>query len=453
MAAIRWALTWAALVTATAAMTACKTPVYDDDSADDDTVGDDDDDDTTPADDDDSADDDTGDDDTAYEDADGDGWVASLDCDDNDPDSHPDAFDWCGDDVDQDCTGTADDAPVSLAPPDVVAEPFTYAAPVAADFTGDGATDLAVVSYQLELHVLEGDGLGGIASSYQVGAIGNATGVVGGDLDGDGDPDLAASQMTGCPLQAYSNNGTGSFGAPQAVTCSGAPTWGASMDADGDGLDDLVMVDPLAGSLLVLLATGGMAFTPMPAMATSVAPYEAVEANFDGDGLPDLVVSGIEGGVLALTGNGDGTFTEAAALTSMSSDVEVGRAADLDLDGLDDLIAVLGDDTLAVARSLGGGQFDTPQSIALSPGYLYATALELTGDPYPELVLTSEGTLLVLVNDGTGSFSEQHWLLYEFGGGSRPTAVDLSGNGRAELVVTAPAASGYYVFRSCGNWN
>jgi hypothetical protein len=451
MVRIRWALLWAAWFSLGTAMAACKTPVYDDDSADDDTgdddTGDDDDDD------DDSADDDTGDDDTGYVDADGDGWIAELDCDDGDPDSHPDAFDWCGDDVDQDCSGTADDAAVSLAPPDVVAEPFTYAAPVAADFSGDGAMDLAVVSYQLELHVLEGDGFGGIASSYQVGAVGNATGVVGGDFDGDADPDLAASQMSGCPLLAFANNGAGSFGSPQSISCTGSPTWGTALDADGDGLADLVMVDALAGTLNVLLAAGGLAFTPLAPAATSITPYEASAADLDGDGRPDLVVSGLEGGVVALTGNGDGTFTEVAALSSMGSDVEVGRAADLDLDGLDDLVAVMADDTLVIARSLGEGQFDAPVTLALAPGFLHLAVLDLTGDPYPEIALTSDGSMLMLVNDGTGAFTSEQYLLYEFGGGSRPTAVDLSGNGRDELVITAPAVAGYYVFRSCGAWN
>ena len=93
----------------------------DDDAGDDDGTGDDDtvDDDST-ADDDATDDDDTGDDDDTTDptlDVDGDGFSpADGDCDDANPDIHPDAVDSCGDDVDDDCDGIADYGCAVLVP-------------------------------------------------------------------------------------------------------------------------------------------------------------------------------------------------------------------------------------------------------------------------------------------------------------------------------------------------
>ncbi len=73
----------------------------DDDTGDDDTGDDDTGDDDTG--DDDTGDDDTGDDDTAPADNDGDGYLDTVDCDDNDPDVNPGADEVPYDGVDNDC--------------------------------------------------------------------------------------------------------------------------------------------------------------------------------------------------------------------------------------------------------------------------------------------------------------------------------------------------------------
>jgi len=83
----------------------CSGPADDDTQADDDDTQADDDD--TQADDDDTqaGDDDTGsdDDDTSPTDADGDGWDETTDCNDANPDVHPEAVQLCDGTMDNDC--------------------------------------------------------------------------------------------------------------------------------------------------------------------------------------------------------------------------------------------------------------------------------------------------------------------------------------------------------------
>jgi len=441
---------WIGLVAAGLWLAGCDTPVYgDDDVADDDTSGDDDDDkgdDDTG--DDDTGDDDTGDDDTAYDDIDGDGWIASLDCDDGDPTVHPDAFDWCGDGIDQDCSGSADDAVVQVRPWESIEQPFTYTAPYLGDLRGLGRTDLALASYQLLLYVLHNDGAGGIDGSTEIGGPGNALSVLGGDFDGDGDPDLLAPLATGCPLSAYTNNGAGTFSVAGGVGCGLSPSWGAVADLDASGSADLVLVDPGAGSYQVLLGQGGLSFDAGAVVTPAMGAFEVEVADFDGDPHPDLVLSGSAGGVAAMTGDGAGGFAEAAVIGTGWS-LEIGLAGDLDGDGLDDLLAVLADGDVMVALSDGAGGFEAPERFGLPLAGLYATVADVTADGHGDVLVCADDGLSVLINDGAGGLGESHLLAHDLGGTCRPTPVDLDGDGTEEVLVSSAAALGWYLLRVC----
>ena len=62
--------------------------------------------------------------------------------------------------------------------------------------------------------------------------------------------------------------------------------------------------------------------------------------------------------------------------------------------------------------------------------------------------MCSSGALTFLVNDGVGSFPSYEMMLMELGE-CRPTALDLGGTTRHELLVSAPSSSGYYIFQTC----
>ena len=431
----------------------CRSVAHDPD--DDTSVDDDDttaaDDDTTAADDDTTAaDDDTAlpDDDTANADADGDGWIASMDCDDGDPEVHPDAFDWCGDWIDQDCSGTADDETLQLTVPELIDQPFTYLLPQPGDYRGIGRTDLAIATYQMQLRIFHSDGAGDIALTTHVEGPNDVIGIAGADFDGDGDPDVLGSLLSGCPMYRFTNDGAGDLETAVAVPCDGTPYHGVTADVNGDGHHDAVFTDLMDGSVATFLGNGQGGFTQLPSQHAALGAYEVAVADFDGDAAPDLLLSSTVGAVTPLQGNGDGTFTAGPSIGTGAS-LEIGLAVDVDEDGLDDVVAVLADGDVEVATNLGGFTFGTPAHVDLMMGNLYAAALDLTGDGAPDVVTCAEAFLTFLLNDGNGDLSDSEMLVASLGNGCRPFPVDLDEDGVDELMVSSPLAPGYLLYRTC----
>ena len=170
----------------------------------------------------------------------------------------------------------------------------------AADFDGDGRTDLYVArTGEEELFLLQqADGSfeervqPGLASSF------GRTPPQAGDLDGDGDVDLLFSGGSG-PDELWSNDGTGVFFDASATLPDTRATTAWLLDADLDGDLDVVRDDAGSAAADLLSNDGGGSFTIEPLPDASVREVR----DFEGDGDPDVYAF-----PNALVNQGDGTF-------------------------------------------------------------------------------------------------------------------------------------------------
>jgi hypothetical protein len=186
------------------------------------------------------------------------------------------------------------------------------------DVNGDGNLDLVWSSYYGYVLVGLGDGSGTFADPARYSADGYDTRKVAlGDLDGDGDPDLVAASYSGDTpgygVAVLLNNGAGFD--PAQTFYSGYNNRSLALgDLDGDGDLDVAVTGAkdyptYTGFLYTLLGDGSGTFTPLAAQVTGARPNDLGLVDFDGDGDLDAVTANPNSeDSSVLLGAGDGTF-------------------------------------------------------------------------------------------------------------------------------------------------
>lgn len=175
-------------------------------------------------------------------------------------------------------------------------------------------------------------------------------------------------------------------------------------------------------------------------------------ADFDGDGMSDMVTVGSVPGVpdparrvRLLHGNFDETYTPLSFF-----DIEYGwepSTADMDGDGHADLVlttgAAVGDSgEVVVLLGNGDGTFGPPQRTKVCPGRPTGLAVgDVDGDGRPDLVVCSDGKLLVLHGNPGGTVT----LVQEISEPGTPATPVITGpdaSGRRRVVHSGLGSSG-----------
>lgn len=314
---------------------------------------------------------------------------------------------------------------------------------VAADFNGDGIPDLALTSVDQNLvTVLLGNGDGTFTAAPDLNTGTTPQCVTTGDFKGDGILDLAV--VGGNSALIFLGNGDGSFNqTTSSPQLGGSPVKMAFGDFNNDGIADLAVTNSLQnGSVLIFLGKGDGTFTAAPTNpAAGTSDVGVATGDFDGDGNLDLAVSqygaATTDAVAILCGNGDGTFKPAVFYSGVELNFESVVVADLNGDGIADLI--LGQfwfGPVSVLLGNGDGTFQKGQSVnasvPLSPGYL--AVADFDGDGVPDVAIPNQdlsGTVVVLLTQNTQTLT------------ATLNNVAPSGPGSHQVVATYPGDNNY----------
>jgi hypothetical protein len=217
------------------------------------------------------------------------------------------------------------------------------------NFTGANSGNIVVL-------LGNGDGTFQPAVTYGSGVGSGGGSLAVADLNGDGKPDFVVATGETAPVSGQGTvgvllgNGDGTF--QPALTYASGGEYALSVavaDLNGDGKPDIAVTNvcpsSLCGTVAVLLGNGDSTFQPaVPYGPGGLEPRSVVIADVNADGKPDLVVANecanntcATGTVGVLVGNGNGTFQPAIAYSASGLALRL-AVADVNGDGKVDVV-------------------------------------------------------------------------------------------------------------------
>jgi hypothetical protein len=337
--------------------------------------------------------------------------------------------------------------------------------PILADFNGDGLLDVIVADDYYSLAYLQGYGDGSFRSApvYDLPNMFDQDtytySVASADFNGDGIPDVVVGQdrnfgATG--VVVYLGKGDGTF--YPGVSYGPSPTleYVAVADFNGDGIPDIAATDSQNGIVQIFLGNGDGTFSIglVYPSDTNDSPYpeNVVTGDFNHDGNVDLAIANPGSGTLSvLLGNGDGTFQMPASYAVPGWAPYFIATADVNGDGYLDLEACAETDdppaiVIMLAHNDNTGTFAAPTFINTT-GWPQSVAFgDLNGDGKLDMAVTqTEGTypgyVSIALGNGNGtfgSFTDYPASASDGGlGDSWPNSLqifDINGDGNLDLL-------------------
>jgi hypothetical protein len=228
-------------------------------------------------------------------------------------------------------------------------------------FDNDGIVDVVVGSYWSNLFVIYHGVGNGTFTEIRREPAPTPLPVMAADFDGDGRTDVAYAVREQKSVRVSFRNADGTFASAVALPAADFPSDIATGDFNEDGRQDLVAVNwedfstlPLRSVMVYLSAGSSRTFTRSimtSRIVNSTASYASVKTgDVNGDGHQDIVTTAMNGSLsLTFLGNGDGTFRSATHLVVPDPyDISLG---DVDGDSRPDLI-IGGWDGLATLKNL-----------------------------------------------------------------------------------------------------
>ncbi|MDO9185250.1 MAG: FG-GAP-like repeat-containing protein [Bacteroidia bacterium] len=323
------------------------------------------------------------------------------------------------------------------------------------DLNGDGKPDLVVINQNNNtFSVLKNTSTSGIISFAQhvdFATGNNPNSLAIGDLDGDGKPDLVATNSgdnTFSILRNTSTIGIISF-ASKIDYVSGSSPWCVSLgDIDGDGKTDLAIVNNSSNSMAIIRNTstsGIISFDPKVDFTTGSGPLSLAIGDLDGDGKPDLAVTNQGSNTVSVLKNtsvsGTFAFASKADFATANSTASI-AISDLDGDGKPDLAVANYDSVFVLINASISGTISFAANVGFATGSNSGSLAigDLNGDGKPEIAVsgTNINNVVHVLENTSANGATNFDLNIDYATGSYPIGVsicDLDGDGRADLEV------------------
>jgi hypothetical protein len=283
--------------------------------------------------------------------------------------------------------------------------------------------------------------------------------VVAARFTGSGNLDLAVADYLTSQMVILLGNGDGTFQKPLRFSVP-VPAAIAAGDFNNDGNLDLAVVEYFGSGeelVAIYLGDGHGGFKKSASYESGVETTSVAAADFNGDGNLDVAVANNAGNVTVFFGTGKGTLGKPATYNLPGNTIPYGIAAgDLHRDHLPDLaVAEDGNGSVAVLLNDGTGHFLKPVTYNAGGGEVVDVKVaDLRDDGRNDLVIAnlSQG-MVVLLNSGDGTFGKPAIYQPTFFNWQPPeacTVADFNLDGKLD-VACAPGGNDAYIFYGKGN--
>ena len=340
-----------------------------------------------------------------------------------------------------------------------------------ADIDADGDQDLLVAANRADRIAwhknLNGQGNFGPANALaDINGANGAIQVISVDLDNDGDKDILTA-LTNDNRIAWQENldGQGTFGDLITIATITEPRSVFAGDIDGDNDMDIIATNSSSNGKVVYYKNldGNATFGTEQIINSEAYPSVVYAVDIDNDG--DLDVFSTAGSsqlVWQENLDGQGTFGAKNIIMDGPFINETLYAVDIDNDGDKDLIAgyYLNTDTVAWFENTDGqGSFSTAKIISenlVVPDSVYAADFDNDGDQ--DVIAVSYGTDEIIWyenTNGQGTFSNEHIITAAADGATNVFAKDLDNDGDVDIICAASRGNEviYYLNDGFGNFN